>query len=123
MCKTNDSAFTTIKSTSEKFKVSVGRPDNAKVNLFFNFNVFAYMGFVGEVEKLPYLKADHIEDYEDKTSGMAIELTKENSLSLFIEDLPKILEIHVEQTEPTDILRKGTKESSPAESEVQNEYC
>lgn len=120
MCE--QKSFTTVKSTNEKFQVKVGKPKNATVNLSFNFNIFAYMGFVEILEALPYLNAQDMIDYEDGTSGMSIELTEFKALSQFIEDLPEILYCYVEKVAPTEIIRRGTKQSLAA-GEKENEHC
>lgn len=100
-------AFTTIKSTNEKFQIKVGKPTNAMLNVMVNFNVFAYMEFVGILECLPYLNVKGMHTYDDGTSGIGIELVGTNSLSQLIEELPEILYLYVENAKPGPVVHKG----------------
>ncbi len=99
--------FSSIRSKDDKFEVVVGKPVNAMVNLFFNFNVFAYKEFCSILEQLPYLTLHHKQEYDDGTSGMAIELTEDNSLLRFVEDLPDLVYLYVENVEPSSTTHQG----------------
>ena len=70
-----------------------------------------YHSYIKNV-KLYYRYADDfvvLHDYADTTSGLAIELIKENSLSLLVEELPDDLLDYVECKEPSNIIFKGEK--------------
>lgn len=110
MNSNESNVFKVIESADQKYQAKVGKPNDEEVNIFFNFNIFAYMGFVEVIEKLPYLQANNISDYENGTSGMGVKLTANNSLSKFIEDLPELIYLYVENVNPTQVIRKGTKD-------------
>lgn len=104
-----NSTFTRITSKNNAFEIKVGRPDNNKVNLFLNFNVFAYTSFISTLEKVQYLKLKNVSSYEDGTSGLSIELIQDSSLHSLISDLPEFLFEYIEKVQPKQTIHTGNK--------------
>lgn len=100
--------FTAIKSKDGKYEIEIGKPVNHRVNILLNFNALKYLKFVDHINSHEYVNVLSVHDYGD-TSGIAIELTKDNSLSLLVEELPNDLFDFVECQKPSNIIFKGEK--------------
>lgn len=101
--------FANIKSKDKKYEIKIGKPVHSRVNIIFNFNAVRYLKFVDHINSHEYVNVLSVHDYGDNTSGIAIELIKENSLSLLVEELPNDLFDYVECQEPSNIIFKGEK--------------
>lgn len=102
------SLFTRIKSRDNRFEVVIEKPDKNKLRIATSFSLSCYKKFTDAIDKIEYLKLDRIQNNEDKTSFMYIELLANDSLSLLINDLPALMCLFVEKEIPGSGRYKGT---------------
>jgi hypothetical protein len=98
--------FTTITNTNNEELVKVGHPRNNRLNLFLSFNPFQYRRLINALEKLSYAELIRVSSYDDDRlrGGIGVRLLENNCFSKFIEELPILVQEHVELAEPEDII-------------------
>ncbi|MBP1593041.1 MAG: hypothetical protein H6Q12_59 [Bacteroidetes bacterium] len=102
------SLFTRIKSRDNRFEVVIEKPDKNKLRIATSFSLSCYKKFTDAIDKIEYLKLDRIQNNEDKTSFMYIELLANDSLTLLINHLPELIYLFIEKEIPESGIYKGT---------------
>lgn len=102
--------FVTIQDRSNNEMFWIPKP-TAKGNMscVSGFNVMKYLPFVDAINNLKYASVMNISLIDNEMSIILIQLTEDNCLSQFIEDIPELIYQYVEMAQPSEVLHQGTK--------------